>query len=115
MQSQVFFSRKMLAVLFLWGSISVAAQSKVESFLTPSDSLNLKRRNFVYVSEAVLLGGTLVGLNQIWYEDYPKSSFHFIDDNEENVIAAKSHKIYGIHYKSPQQLLNELRACKLIF
>ena len=39
----------------------------------------------------------------------------FIDDNEENVIAAKALKIHGIHYKSPQQLLNELQACKLIF
>lgn len=39
----------------------------------------------------------------------------FIDDNEENVIAAKALKIYGIHYKSPQQLLNELRSCKLTF
>lgn len=37
----------------------------------------------------------------------------FIDDNEENVIAAKALKIYGIHYKSHLQLLNELRACKL--
>lgn len=39
----------------------------------------------------------------------------FIDDNEENVIAAKSLKIQGIHYKSHQQLLNELRANKLTF
>lgn len=39
----------------------------------------------------------------------------FIDDNEENVIAAKALKIHGIHYKSPQQLLNELRSYKLTF
>lgn len=39
----------------------------------------------------------------------------FIDDNEENVIAAKDLKIYGIHYKSPQQLLNELKSYKIIF
>ncbi|HSQ45855.1 MAG TPA: HAD family phosphatase [Lutibacter sp.] len=39
----------------------------------------------------------------------------FIDDNEENVIAAKALKIYGIHYKSPQQLLNELKSYKIIF
>lgn len=39
----------------------------------------------------------------------------FIDDNEENVIAAKALKINGVHYKSPQQLLNELQAYKLIF
>lgn len=39
----------------------------------------------------------------------------FIDDNEENVIAAMALKINGIHYKSPQQLLCELQAYKLIF
>jgi len=39
----------------------------------------------------------------------------FIDDNEENVIAARTLKINGIHYKSPQQLLNELQVYKLIF
>lgn len=39
----------------------------------------------------------------------------FIDDNEENVIAAIALKIHGIHYKSPQQLLNEMRSCKLTF
>ena len=39
----------------------------------------------------------------------------FIDDNEENVIAAKALKIQGIHYKSPQQLFNELKSHKIIF
>jgi 2-haloacid dehalogenase len=39
----------------------------------------------------------------------------FIDDNKENVIAAKALKIQGIHYKSPQQLLNELKSHKIIF
>jgi 2-haloacid dehalogenase len=39
----------------------------------------------------------------------------FIDDNEENVIAARALKIHGIHYKSPQQLLNELYSCKVTF
>lgn len=39
----------------------------------------------------------------------------FIDDNEENVIAAKTQKIHGIHYKSHQQLLNELKSHKIIF
>lgn len=39
----------------------------------------------------------------------------FIDDNEENVIAAKALKIHGIHYKSPQQLKKELQSRQLIF
>jgi len=39
----------------------------------------------------------------------------FIDDNEENVTAAKTLKIHGIHYKSHQQLLKNLQYCQLIF
>jgi hypothetical protein len=27
--------------------------------------------------------GALVGLNQLWYADYPRSDFHFINDNAE--------------------------------
>jgi len=39
----------------------------------------------------------------------------FIDDNEENVIAAKALNLHGIHYKSTQQLLKEFHSFKLIF
>lgn len=44
----------------------------------------------------------------------PESAI-FIDDSEENVIAAMALNINGIHYKSPQQLLNELKLHKIIF
>jgi hypothetical protein len=27
--------------------------------------------------------GALVGLNQLWYADYARSDFHFINDNAE--------------------------------
>ncbi len=39
----------------------------------------------------------------------------FIDDNEENVVAAKALKLHGVHCKSPQQLKKELYSFKLIF
>lgn len=59
------------------------AQNLIENFLKPSDSLNKKRQNTVFISEAVLASGSLIGLNQLWYADYPKSNFHFINDNSE--------------------------------
>lgn len=52
-------------------------------FLTPSDSLNRKRQQTVVLSETVLASVILVGLNQLWYADYPKSDFHFINDNSQ--------------------------------
>jgi hypothetical protein len=59
------------------------SQSKLESFLTPSDSLNQSRRNAVIITEATLGGLTLIGLNQLWYKDYPQSNFHTLNDNCE--------------------------------
>lgn len=48
-----------------------------------SFSLNKKRRNMLLASEAAIYTMTLVSLNQLWYADYPRSKFHFINDNGE--------------------------------
>ncbi len=70
--------------MFVFGfQIGYSQNSQFENFLLPSDSLNLKRQNTVIISEAVLATGTLVGLNQLWYADFPRSDFHFINDNSE--------------------------------
>lgn len=69
--------------LFLIVFQSVFGQNSFENFLKPSDSLNKKRQNTVFISEGVLASGALIGLNQLWYADYPRSNFHFINDNSE--------------------------------
>jgi len=46
-------------------------------------SVDKKKRNILLLSEATIYTVALVGLNQLWYADYPKSSFHFINDNGE--------------------------------
>lgn len=38
---------------------------------------------FVLGTIGGLYAGSFIGLNQLWYADYPKSDFHFIDDNAE--------------------------------
>lgn len=64
-------------------SMATFSQSKIDGFLTPSDTLNTHRRNAVIITEASLAGITLVGLNQLWYADYPRSKFQTIDDSKE--------------------------------
>jgi len=64
-------------------SVSSFSQSKLEAFLTPSDSLNQSRRNGVIMTEASLGALTLIGLNQLWYKDYPQTNFHTLNDNDE--------------------------------
>ena len=46
-------------------------------------TVDKKKRNILLISEAAIYTGALVTLNQLWYADYPKSSFHFINDNAE--------------------------------
>nr|WP_173966200.1 DUF2279 domain-containing protein [Flavobacterium collinsii] len=87
-----------LSVLMLPGVFSVNAQSRFESFLTLSDTLNNKRQNTVIVTEATLASVTLLGLNQLWYADYPRSNFHFINDNNEWLQMDKVGHMYSAYH-----------------
>jgi hypothetical protein len=78
------YKKNSFLLLFLVLGIQGAfGQSAINDFLKPADSLNIKRKNTVFITEAVLASGALIGLNQLWYADYPKSDFHFINDNAE--------------------------------
>ena len=71
------------AIIFILATSFLFAQNTFDSYFKPSDSLNKKRLNTVIISETLIGTATLVGLNQLWYADYPKSNFHFINDNAE--------------------------------
>lgn len=79
-------------------SIPVFSQNGIDSFLKPSDSLNAKRRNTVVVSEAVVIAGGLIGLNELWYNDYPQSKFHFINDNDQWLQMDKLGHVYSAYH-----------------
>lgn len=59
------------------------SQTGLNSFLKPSDSLHKGRFKAVLVTEGSLVGVSLIGLNQLWYANYPKSKFHTINDSDE--------------------------------
>ena len=44
-------------------------------------TINRKRLRGVIAAEAALFAGTMYGLYQFWYRDYPQSAFHFYNDN----------------------------------
>ena len=82
--------RLLFLILFTYLFLEIDAQDwnlpKVSNGgweIDQSYSLNKKRRNILLVSEASLYTISLVGLNQLWYADYPRSKFHFINDNQE--------------------------------
>jgi uncharacterized protein YfiM (DUF2279 family) len=74
------------------------AQSGIQSFFKPSDTLNSKRQKAVFVSEAAFSAISLVGLNQLWYTDYPRSDFHFINDNQEWLQMDKAGHLFSSYH-----------------
>ncbi len=74
------------------------AQSKLNDFFKPSDTLDTKRRNAVVISEAFLTSAALVGLHQIWYADYEKSSFQFKNDNIDWLQMDKAGHVFSAYH-----------------
>lgn len=68
------------SIFFFFFSFLLMGQQK-PAFFETSDTLNIKRRNAVYITEGVGAGIALLGLNQLWYAEYERSSFHFFNDN----------------------------------
>jgi uncharacterized protein YfiM (DUF2279 family) len=84
-----------LAVLFSNGLFS---QSTFDDFFKPLDTLSTSRRNLVVVSELVLTTAALVGLNEVWYADYEKSSFQFKNDNQDWLQMDKAGHVYSSYH-----------------
>lgn len=48
---------------------------------------------------SVAYGATLIGLNELWYADYPRSSFHFRDDFEDWQQLDKAGHVIASYYE----------------
>jgi hypothetical protein len=89
---------KLFFLLIFFYSGFIFSQSKIETYLKPSDSLDNKRLKTVVITEGALASGALIGLSELWYNDYPKSSFHFINDNSEWLQMDKIGHIYSSYH-----------------
>lgn len=69
-----------IIAIFLFSVLNLSAQQK-ESILDPADSFNLGRVMIISGIEVSSYAGMMVGLNELWYKDYPRSKFHFFNDN----------------------------------
>ncbi|NJX14603.1 DUF2279 domain-containing protein [Tamlana crocina] len=98
--------KHIVCIVFL--PFSLFSQSKFNTFLTPSDSLNTSRRNAVVAAEASLSSLTLLGLNQIWYADFERSKFHTVNDNSQWLQMDKLGHVFTAYQmgKHGAQLLN---------
>ena len=84
-----------LLLMPFWGF-----SQSVNDFLTPADSLDTARRNGVAIGLGVASGATLAGLHQLWYADYPKSSFHLVNDNAQWLQVDKAGHVFGSYHLS---------------
>lgn len=96
--------RRIFTVLLLMPILGFS--QSVNEFLTPADSLDTARRNGVAIGLGVASGATLAGLHQLWYADYPKSSFHLVNDNAQWLQVDKAGHVYGSYQLS--RLSNEM-------
>ncbi len=53
------------------------------SFFQNSDTLNKNRLRGAIIAESVLGVSSILVLNEVWYKNYPRSTFHFFDDSDE--------------------------------
>ncbi|MBN2682752.1 MAG: DUF2279 domain-containing protein [Bacteroidales bacterium] len=65
---------------------------------TEKDSLNKKRLITAISLETGTYAISIVGLNQIWYKDYAKSSFHWFNDSDEWLQMDKAGHFFTSYY-----------------
>jgi hypothetical protein len=63
----------LLLLIFVFSSRAQVDSSKVFR----------KRKTIVGITAGSLFTGSLIGLNELWYKDFPRSKFHSFNDNSE--------------------------------
>ena len=90
-QKQPYCPRLFVIGLFFIGIIQ---------FTFAGDTLDLKKRkNIIIAGNSVAYGSLMIGLNELWYKDYPKSKFHFFNDNKQWLQMDKVGHMYSCYYE----------------
>ncbi len=76
-------SQYFLFCLCVFIATSTLAQSDTTSYSVPLQTFNKKRLTAVITTEAIVYTSALIGLNEVWYKDFPHSPFHFFNDDKE--------------------------------
>jgi len=78
-------NRRVLCLLLLFSFLihSVNAQSDFDAFLQPSPKFNNARYSGVLIGTSLGYSIAMSVLYKTWYKKFPKSKFHFFNDNPE--------------------------------
>ncbi|NND94240.1 MAG: DUF2279 domain-containing protein [Flavobacteriales bacterium] len=63
--------------------VLIINQSNFGQTISDSCAVDKSRLTWVIGTEAALYSGTIIGLNELWYKDFPRSSFHHFNDNSD--------------------------------
>lgn len=65
-----------------------------------TSQINRTRLNTLVIGGSALYGAGLIGLNEVWYKNNPRTSFHFFDDSQEWKQVDKVGHFYGAYHFS---------------
>lgn len=82
------------------------AQGNSQKVFFPSDTLNPKRLIFSSVMQASIWSGSIIGLHQVWYSEYPKTPFHTFDDSKTWLQMDKAGHVFTAYKLSRLSALN---------
>ena len=88
----------LLLLLILISETNVAIGQVDDNSTFASDTLSREKLTIVTVTGASLYAGSMIGLYGLWYKDYPQSSFHFFNDNNEWLQMDKCGHITSSYY-----------------
>ncbi len=97
--------KKFLTILTVLCCQFLLAQDTIPIKVTPSfihDSLPITRptKTRIYLATAGSVGwytGSLIALSNAWYKNYPQSSFHFFNDNDDWLQVDKAGHIFSAY------------------
>ncbi len=98
----VFFCFYLLPPVYSQGTFKPdITLNKLETFADSTQySYNKKRVKLVTAANIIGYGGALIGLNFVWYSQYPRSGFHFFNDNDEWLQMDKVGHVYSAYFES---------------
>ena len=88
---------RVLLFLFLLKISVLAAQTDT---LALENKVNKERLTGLLITGGIVYGGTMLGLNELWYKQYSRSAFHFFNDNEEWLQIDKAGHVHSAYFES---------------
>jgi len=79
----------------------INAQDSIPILTAAPDSIrtvNPGRLTGLIIGGSVVYAGTMAGLYQMWYRNYPQTTFHFINDNHEWLQLDKGGHAFNAYY-----------------